>query len=369
MTKPDGTKINGTSRVIIKEPGYHHGLPSVALAENGTLVVVFSGRRQQHVCPFGQTLLVRSEDKGITWSKPQVVNNTPLDDRDPGLIILSDGTWLLTWFTSTAFISWQDICRKRYGDAEVESWQEAISAVNEDVLGKWLGSWSRRSTDQGLTWEAPVKTHACAPHGPIEMNDGRLVYVGGTNETSDSAIGVMESTDQGRSWSHCAQIEIPQETKKGWYSEPHAVETIDGQIVCLIRFEIPEEDQDKTPFKHDFMMQTESKDGGRNWSKLHQTPIQCHPPHIIRLHNNSLLVVYSGRYAPYGERGCLSQDNGKTWDVQHELLIRDDAPPESDLGYPASVQFADHSIFTAYYQVDQPEEKTCIIGTHWQLPD
>ncbi|MGR3218873.1 MAG: sialidase family protein [Candidatus Anammoxibacter sp.] len=369
MVKPSGTNINKTSRVVIKEPGYHHGWPSVALTEDGTWVVVFSGRRHQHVCPFGKTLLVRSEDHGITWSAPDVVNNTPLDDRDPGLLILSDGTWLLTWFTSIAFIEWQDICRKHYGDAEVESWQESILAANEDVRGKWLGAWSRRSTDQGHTWGPPVKTHASSPHGPIEISDGRLIYVGGGEVTSATAIGVMNSMDQGRSWTHCAQIKIPQGTQKGWYSEPHAAETIDGRIVCLFRFEIPEKEQNKTSFKHDFMMQTESRDGGRNWSELHQTPIKCHPPHIIRLHNNSLLAVYSGRYAPYGQKGCISCDNGKTWDVQHEILICDDAPPESDLGYPASIQLPDNSIYTVYYQVDQPGEKTCIIGTHWYLSD
>jgi len=38
-----------------------------------------------------------------------------------------------------------------------------------------------------------------------------------------------------------------------------------------------------------------------------------------------------------------------------------------DLGYPASVQLDDGSIFTIFYQIDQPGEKTSLMGTRWRL--
>ena len=59
---------------------------------------------------------------------------------------------------------------------------------------------------------------------------------------------------------------------------------------------------------------------------------------------------------PYGERACLSDDEGVSWDVGAERVVH--AAPNADLGYPASAQLADGSILTIYYQVDQPGEKT-----------
>jgi len=360
--------VNGKSFIIAKETGYYHGWPSIARTETGSLIVAFSGRRSQHVCPYGQTLLVRSDDEGETWSEPDVVNNTVLDDRDAGIIVLQDGSWLISWFTSVAFKEWQTRLRASYGDGEVDHWQEHINAVTPRVAAAWRDSWTRRSTDQGRTWEPLARGKASSPHGPIQLSDGRLLWVGGGEPEEQATIGVMESTDQGRSWSLWAEIPIAPSTQRCWYTEPHAVETQDGRVVCLFRFQIrPQENGAGSPFRDDFMLQTESSDGGRTWQPFHQTPLQCHPPHLIRLHNGHLLCVYSGRYPPYGQRGCLSKDGGQTWEIDNEFLIRDDAL-NSDLGYPASVQLPDGQIYTVYYQVDQAGEKPCIMGTRWQLP-
>ena len=46
-------------------------------------------------------------------------------------------------------------------------------------------------------------------------------------------------------------------------------------------------------------------------------------------------------------RACLSHDDGDTWDVDNEKIIRDDSLPKG-VGYPQSVQLPDGSIFTVY---------------------
>ena len=361
-------QVKRESFIVAKEQGYYHGWPTIARTADGELVVVFSGRRSEHVCPYGQTVLVRSQNSGVTWSEPELVNNTPLDDRDAGIIILRDGTWVISWFTSVYYKVWQKRMRQSYGDAEVDRWRPYMDAITPEVQQEWLDSWTRRSTDRGKTWEPPVRAKATSPHGPIELSDGRLLYVGGGEPRRGISVGVMESTDQGRSWTLCSEIPLAPGTRRNWYTEPHTVETASGRIVCLFRFQIqPKESGQNSPFRDDFMLQTESDDGGHTWHPLHQTPLQCHPPHLIRLKNDDLLVVYGGRYAPYGERGCLSKDNGQTWDIDNEFVIRDDAP-NNDLGYPASVQLDDGSIYTVYYQVEQPNEKPCIMGTRWELP-
>jgi hypothetical protein len=115
------------------------------------------------------------------------------------------------------------------------------------------------------------------------------------------------------------------------------------------------------------LWQTESADGGKTWTETRPTSIWGLPPHLLRLRDGRILLTYGHRRPAFGQRACLSRDGGKTWDYDHELRIRDDAP-NGDLGYPASIQMDDDTILTIYYQVDKPGEKTCLLGTFWKLP-
>ena len=69
----------------------YQGWPTVAKDENGALYAAASGHRLTHVCPFGKDLMYVSHDEGQTWSAPQIVNDTKLDDRDAGLVCWGDG--------------------------------------------------------------------------------------------------------------------------------------------------------------------------------------------------------------------------------------------------------------------------------------
>jgi hypothetical protein len=103
--KPEGgsaAQIIGT-KVICKEPGRYIGWPTITRTKSNELLIVFSGNRDAHICPYGITQMVRSRDNGITWSEPVTINNTPLDDRDAGILETTNGTLLVSWFTSLAF--------------------------------------------------------------------------------------------------------------------------------------------------------------------------------------------------------------------------------------------------------------------------
>ncbi len=100
----EGTRATIIStQVISKEQGRYIAWPTVAKTSEGELIAVFSGDRDEHVCPWGKTEMIRSSDGGKTWTSPVTVNNTPLDDRDAGIIVTRKGTLLVTWFTSLAF--------------------------------------------------------------------------------------------------------------------------------------------------------------------------------------------------------------------------------------------------------------------------
>ncbi len=87
-------------RVISRQDGRYVGWPTICRRSGGELLVVFSGDRDFHICPFGKLQMVRSRDGGITWSAPETIANSPLDDRDGGIIELPDGKLLAAWFTS-----------------------------------------------------------------------------------------------------------------------------------------------------------------------------------------------------------------------------------------------------------------------------
>ena len=71
--------------------------PSIARLQDGRLITVASGLRMNHVDPFGKVVACFSEDEGKSWSEPIVLINTPLDDRDAGILPYKDGFLLLSF--------------------------------------------------------------------------------------------------------------------------------------------------------------------------------------------------------------------------------------------------------------------------------
>ena len=313
------------SRVLCKQPGKYIGWPSIALAPNGDLLVVFSGNRAGHISNDGIIQMVRSSDGGKTWSQEITVYDTPIDDRDVGIIQTADGTILVSWFTGP------------YGT-------------------EWQGHWTVRSKDNGHTWSKPVWTEVTTPHGPIQLSSGRLLFIGQRphcSHSDDFDVGIQQSVDDGLSWQTVGTFPVPASDLH--YDECHVVECDSGKLIIVFRDE----------FSPHFILQSESTDGGGTWSSVHTTPIQGYPPHVIRLENNWLLMVYAKRWEPFGEYACISKDEGVTWDIEKEIILI--SAPNGDLGYPASVQLEDKSIWTVYYQQETSGEMPCIMGTHWRI--
>jgi len=369
------------SQVICKQSGRYIGWPTIAQLPTGELLAAFSGDRDAHVCPFGKTFVVRSGDNGISWSVPELVNDSPFDDRDTGLCVCADGTVIVTWFTSHYL---DDVYLRRCSDVDRGRWQEQLAVVTPEDIDHWLvptvtdgrygiGSWIRRSSDGGRTWENPIRVPVMTPHGPIQLADGRLLFVGTTGHersTRRAGMKVAESHDHGQTWSVIAEVNrYP--TYSGvaadgvaYFCEPHVVETEPGgRLVAMARYEeVP-----RAP-ERCLLYQFTSDDGGCTWTEPVSTGILGKPPHLQRLRDGRLLLTYGYRHAPYGQRACLSYDRGVTWDYDNEIILRNDAA-NGDLGYPASVELDDGTVLTVYYQVDQPGAKTCLMTTRWRTPE
>ncbi len=341
------------TKVICKQPGRYIGWPSITKTKSGELLVVFSGDREAHVCPYGVTQIIRSSDNGKTWSQPETINDTPLDDRDAGILETRNGTLLVNWFTSLAFDN------ERYFENHPD-YKQITKKLDENTKKYWLGNWTRRSTDNGKTWEDPVKQLVSAPHGPIELSDDRLLYVGTAFKDGEKFIGVEQSTDDGKSWQMISSIPLSEEDDIAKAHEPHVVELKSGKLLVMFRYNPSDHSQS-------YLRQSESSDGGKTWTTSHKTNIWGYPPHLIQLKNGWILNSYGVRREPFGEKACISKDRGKTWEIDKEIMIS--PAMNGDLGYPASVQLDDESILTVYYQVAKKGEKTSLMSTKWRLKE
>ena len=364
---------------IHRDPLRFSAWPSVCRTRDNELLVVFSGDRLCHVDPFGKNMLVRSRDNGRTWSRPAVVNNTPLDDRDTGIIQTRTGTLLLFFFTSDTFVSWREEAKKYYGERIVESWQPAIDQVTEEVRAKYLGSFCRRSVDNGITWSDLIPTGASAPHGAVELRDGTIAYAGNEAWQGGHAVVLTVSADDGCTWTPRGLITPMDLYDNVRFYEPHLVELPDGRLLVQLRANAANpEDR--------FLYQAESADQGFTWTRPEKTGIWGLPPHLFMHSSGTLVSVYGHRRKPYGQRASFSTDHGKTWGQECILAAADhplwDKPEDvrasaahrhdffyqvPDLGYPCSVELPGGEILTVFYETARPDTPAAIKGVRWSI--
>lgn len=349
----------------------YFGWPTVARADDGALLVASSGLRSEHVCPWGKTVLNLSTDDGRTWSPPRVVNDSPLDDRDAGVVNLGGDRLLVTWFTSdTRQYLDQEWVLSWLGAEELASWRDTLASITDELAAQHLGSWVMLSADGGATWSTPIRVPVSTPHGPIRLRDGNLLYLGKPYNTWDDMVAAditaTHSADGGRTWQTLGQVPVHPGTDPANYHEPHVVELPSGRLLGMVRIE---DHSGKTLAASGIpsfsLMQTESDDGGRTWTPARPLGFHGSPPHLLRHSSGALVLTYGYRQAPYGQRVAFSHDDGATW--EHDWIIRDDGP-DGDLGYPSTVELADGALFTACYQKVTGDARCSLLWSRWALP-
>ena len=356
------------TKIISQQPEFYHGWPTIARRTNGELWVSWSGGRESHICPFGQVHSMTSRDDGKTWSWPRVLLDSAIDDRDSGVLETAKGSLIITTFTSLAYepmlakaTSMAELTPKGWvtkgmSPEQFARWKAAHSRLNDAERKAELGQWLIRSTDGGLTWSTRLPTIVNSPHGPIQLKDGRLLYAGKQLWTPESKVGVCESKDDGLTWQWLA--EIP--TRKGdsaaaQYHELHAVEASNGTLIVQIR--------NHSEANKGWTLQTESTDGGKTWSEPHPICFGL-PSHLLKLRDGRLLMTYGHRRPPFGNKARLSTDNGRTW--SDEMTISDDGKG-GDLGYPSTVELADGSLITVWYESMKEPKLAVLRQAHWKL--
>lgn len=356
----------GPIRTISQSPELYCGWPTLTRRSNGQLILVWSGGREHHVCPFGRVDMMRSDDGGETWSWPRTLLDGAIDDRDAGVIETAKGSLLVTTFTSLAYqreldrqIAWSNKEQQqkgRWSEAKLARWRAVHDRISEEQRQAELGQWMIRSTDGGVTWSKRYGCIVNSPHGPTQLSDGRLVYAGKELWTGERSVGVCESLDDGETWRWLAKIPERDGDRKENYHELHAVEAPSGRLIVHIRNHNKPNDRET--------LQSESDDGGKTWTKPHSIGVWGLPSFLSKLSDGRLLMTYGHRRQPLGIQARTSSDEGRSW--SDPLIIWGEGS-SGDLGYPSTVELDDGSLLTVWYEKTPESSQAVLRQAKWKI--
>lgn len=201
------------------------------------------------------------------------------------------------------------------------------------------------SYDRGRSWNGPFELPLFGTPGVaartdylVESENEMLVFLtAGKSDGSEGRTLVVRTEDGGLNWEFLSWIGPEPEIFR---IMPSTVRLSENEILTTVRTR----ESDRRVIKGWI-----SKDNGRNWEYLTDVAPDVgagNPPSLIKLNDGRLAITYAHRAEPYGMRGRLSEDNGRTW--SDPVIFREDGG-NWDIGYPRSVQRSDGKIVTIYY--------------------
>lgn len=346
---PASLSLSKVKDVIVhRDDTFYAAFPSVVSRPDGELVVAFrraperrnfGSAPETHTDPNSQLVLVRSRDRGETWtSRPQLLFAHPRAGlQDPCMLQLNDGAILCT----------------SYGWALIPK-AAAAKLKNPARHGDFvsIGGVMLRSRDGGKEWsEIALPSLPGEPYlGPFNQplpafnrgamcqgRDGRVFWATVMEDPKTRVIGthLMLSSDRGQTWKYACPVAAD---NKITFNETSLYETPRGDLVAFMR----------TEGFDDHTAVARSTDGGRTFQKWQDAGFRGHPHHALRLPDNRVLLTYGYRHAPYGVRARVLDAECSNFTTADEIVLRDDGG-NGDLGYPWATLVGDDRVFVVYY--------------------
>lgn len=311
-------------QVVTKGVGY---FPVAIRLSNGNVLAVIRGGAA-HIGVKGRLDLIRTTDSGKTWSTPWTAVDEPFDDRNPALGQLKDGTIVLAYAVASGY----DEAGLRFKGTRKDRVFDGVYLVFSNDNGR---TWSKPARDPAIHRFYSGQGHV-SPYGKIiQLPDGTVlmaVYFEFFDARGNQSYA-FRSKDGGRTWGDPVLL-------GEHFNETGLVRLRDGRLLAAMRSE-----------KGGHIAIIESSDQGRTWSKPVQlTADSEHPADLIQLQDGLVLMVFGERNAPRGVHAMVSRD-GRAWDKSRHIVLADNAP-NTDCGYPSSVEVSKGTVLTLYYQVD-----------------
>lgn len=341
--------------------------PTVARLKDGKIAVVASGFRLSHVCPFGKVTLSISENNGKTYNQPCPIIDTPIDDRDGGICAFGTSSVIVTSFGHSA-----DFYRARYSTENTclnspykDYVLSYLDTISEDVNERFVGPKYRISHDNGITFGEIKKCPVMSPHGPTPLPDGGLIWVG-TLYDFELSHDQEKAKNMVRSYKLDPKTEEFYEIGRMSFAEDdikpcevHAIALDSNRIIAQIRIN-----------GRFCIYQSESSDGGINWSTPHAVNPDHDgaPPFLLKHSSGALISLYGHRTEPCGIKVMISLDDGSSWSDGvkiYETHLRGDN--SFDLGYPSAIELEDGSILTVFYARTDDGSHAEILQCRWRL--
>lgn len=350
--------------IIYKNKGSYSCFPDITKRQDGALFVCFreAGKfslgaleqdKYDHVDKGARIAICTSLDNGRIWDYRQLPGfDKERGEQDCSIQSLKDGRLILNFF------QWWVVPEEEKHRLPYPARQQYDKSW-ADVMGPYVIF----SEDKGETWDtkpAPVASEPLPRAGTadavVELPDGALImgiYGADFGDKVCRAYSVI-SRDGGKTWGESALIAEDPERKIS-YEEPSICVRSDGSLIAVLRA--------GEPGDYTYLHTAFSHDGGTSWSNLKKTPMWGHPPCVNLLNDGRLLCCYGYRREPFGVRACLSEDDGRTWNMAEEIILRDDGCSR-DVGYPSTVQLDDGYLYTVYY-IHGEDNIRHIAGTRW----
>jgi hypothetical protein len=253
------------------------------------------------------TVLISSDDYGVTWSQPRWLHTDAAGQPDlsciTGLTYLGGGRLVASsdtyWFSSD------------YG----QTWGNPLP-VPKDAAGRPMYPWDPVLVDRDPATGRVIRLAECR-------------YVeNGTFDTPAyfSQASIHFSTDEGRTWGK--ETVVPQ-----WrgVNEVALARAADGDLVAACRTDNPKEFLGLDNDQYSGLATSVSHDDGMTWSELNHLYFWGrHHPCVVTMPNGDLVMTYVVRngyrddpdgFPRFGVEAVVSYDNGRTWDLDHKYLL------------------------------------------------
>ncbi|MCC6682229.1 MAG: exo-alpha-sialidase [Phycisphaeraceae bacterium] len=294
----------------------------------------------------------RSLDGGLTWTPEEHLEIAPPEYLgDPSRYV-----------------------QKREGVAEPSPSPGGFNFVDPDFAMKVRGSTFYVSSDRGHHWQGPYEL----PHFDMKILTARTNYLAvdaatcrlffsASNTTVDQGeygrTMMAETADGGKTFQRIAWLTPdPRQLQPGAEPDvtpaytlmPSVVKLEDGTILAAMRDRVG---------RHKWNHLVASTDNGRTWEDRGViVDNNNNPIALVSLGGQRLAAAYGYRGLPYGIRGKISEDGGRTWSP--EYILRDDGR-EWDLGYPRAAVRSDGRIVIVYYYTTEQIPPNHIAATIW----